>query len=141
MNRVIIYINANPAEDYAGAADQLLKRYCMNNGYDVVGSFAEDSRKEGITFPMQLAFVGAAYDSGVDGVVTLIPQMLSFKEDEVVEVLQRLDEHGIEVETLAGDIESYYDKMYQPKEECSECSTREECELLRNVINKFLCED
>lgn len=141
MNRVMIYINETVDAAQAGAAEKLLKGYCERQGYEVIGCIGEDSRAEGMSFPMTLAFIGACYEEGVDGVVTLIPQMISFDEDKVVEVLQKLDDHGIEVETMAGEIQPYYNKMYQPYDKCGECDTQEECELLRHIINGFLCED
>ena len=112
MNRenVIIYLNSTGDKAIDQNAAKIAEDFCKRRGYKVLSCVGEDTKFEGISFPMKYMLVGLAAEEKIDTVITIGSFMLG-DTDKILDLIDSLETYSVYVETVAEDMDDYYDLL------------------------------
>lgn len=113
MNRenVIIYLNSTGDMMVDQKSVAFAEDFCKARGYNVVNCVGEDTRFEGISFPMKYMLVGLAAEEQIDKVITIGSFMLG-DTDKVLGLIDVLEDYNVYVETVADDMSDMYELLF-----------------------------
>lgn len=139
MNRenVIIYLNSTGDMMVDQKAVEIAEDFCKARGYNVVNCVGEDTRFEGISFPMKYMLVGLAAEEKINTVVTIGSFMLG-DTDKALDVIDVLEDYNVYVETVADDMSDMYELLFvgNPKSEENEPGVEEFLASLASLFSK-----
>jgi hypothetical protein len=107
MKRAVIYINETSDGSINKKAMDIIQRYCDKRGYVITAILGEKS-PSGMSLPMKYSFIGMEEVEDIDVIVTLSSGMVAPTNDEVLETIALLEDFGVEIETVRGDMAAYY---------------------------------
>lgn len=113
MNRenVIIYLNSTGDMMVDQKVVAIAEDFCKARRYNVVNCVGEDTRFDGISFPMKYMLVGLAAEENIDKVVSIGSFMLG-DTDKVLDFIDVLEDYNVYVETVADDMSDMYELLF-----------------------------
>lgn len=139
MNRenVIIYLNSTGDMMVDQKAVEIAEDFCKARGYNVVNCIGEDTRFDGISFPMKYMLVGLAAEEKIDKVISIGSFMLG-DTDKVLDFIDVLEDYNVYVETVVDDMSDMYELLFacNPKSEENESGVDEFLASLASLFSK-----
>lgn len=134
--KVLLYINCTSTEEIDKKGFEVLERYCERKGYEPVMSFGEDTELTGMSHPVKFMCVGLGATHAIDRVITMCSGMIGAENNSILEALEMLENQAVFVETVADDMDEFYELLYSDGEsECTVCN--EESAFMEFVKNIF----
>lgn len=134
---VIIYLNSTGDMMVDQKAVEIAEDFCKARGYNVVNCIGEDTRFDGISFPMKYMLVGLAAEEKIDKVISIGSFMLG-DTDKVLDLIDVLEDYNVYVETVADDMSDMYELLFagNPKSEENEPGVDEFLASLASLFSK-----
>ena len=134
---VIMYLNSTGDMMVDQKAVEIAEDFCKARGYNVVNCIGEDTRFDGISFPMKYMLVGLAAEEKIDKVISIGSFMLG-DTDKVLDLIDVLEDYNVYVETVADDMSDMYELLFagNPKSEENEPGVDEFLASLASLFSK-----
>ena len=134
--KVLLYINCIDKDEIDKKGFEVLESYCERKGYEPVMSFGEDTELTGMSHPVKFMCVGLGATHTIDRVVTMCSGMVGADTNSVLEALGMMEDQDVFVETVADDMDEFYELLYSNgASECTCCN--EESAFMEFVKNIF----
>ena len=134
--KVLLYINCIDKDEIDKKEFEVLESYCERKGYEPVMSFEENTDLTGMSHPVKFMCVGLGATHTIDRVITMCSGMVGKDINSVLKALEMMENQGVFVETVADDLDEFYELLYS--DGVSECSCSDEdsafMEFVKNVF-------
>lgn len=134
--KALIYLNQTGNEAIDQKSLDIVTKHCETHGCEPVIAFTEYTELTGMSVPVKYMSIGLMESEKIDVVVTLMSSMIGESADAVIETIGLFEEHDLYVETVAKDMDSFYEQLFETQE-CNSYDSDDEEDFIEFMSGLF----